>query len=137
MLIPAAATADLDGRPSILGRRVVVRLGELSFSFYMVHILVARATEFFIPHRPHFAPGKAALVAVVLFGLSLALSWVLYEWVENPGKRLILGIGRRRRRSARRFPTGCRSALPPRCLTRPDIDPASTGPVGHVGAGPV
>lgn len=92
MLITAAATADLDGRRSILAHPIAVRLGELSFAFYMVHILVTRLAEFVLPHRPHLAPLPALAVTSVLFAVSLGFAYALYEWVERPGRKLIMGI---------------------------------------------
>jgi peptidoglycan/LPS O-acetylase OafA/YrhL len=91
LLITAAATADIEGRRSVLAHWAVVRLGELSFAFYMVHILVTRLAEFVVPHRPHFAPLPALATASVVFAVSLGFAWMLYEWVERPGKDLVLG----------------------------------------------
>ncbi|GGW70978.1 acyltransferase [Streptomyces lucensis JCM 4490] len=97
MLIPAAAVADLNGLPSLWRRRRLVRLGELSFAFYMIHLLVLRATTQLLGTKPHYGPWAGLAVTTVLFAVSLALSWVLYEAVECPARRLLL----RRRASTR------------------------------------
>ncbi|MGW4200820.1 acyltransferase family protein [Streptomyces sp. NPDC004726] len=105
-LIPAAALNDLHRAPSLWRRRWLVRLGEWSFAFYMVHILVMRTVEPFVGTRPGFGSLPALAVAAAVFAVSLALSWALYRWVEQPGRRLILRGGRSR--AARRAATGGR-----------------------------
>ncbi|KUM97317.1 macrolide O-acyltransferase [Streptomyces cellostaticus] len=94
VLIPAAAVADLHGLPSLWRHRRLVRLGELSFAFYMVHLLVLRAGTNLLGTKPQFGVLTGAAVTAVAFSLSLGLSWVLYEAVERPARRLLL---RRRR----------------------------------------
>ncbi|MEU2060363.1 acyltransferase [Streptomyces sp. NPDC013455] len=95
LLIPAAAVADLHGLPSVWRRRRMVRLGELSFAFYMVHLLVLRAATTLLGTKPHFGVLAGLAVTAALFAVSLALSWVLYEGVERPARRLLLRRGRR------------------------------------------
>jgi peptidoglycan/LPS O-acetylase OafA/YrhL len=96
LLIPAAAVADLRGLPSLWRGRRLVRLGELSFAFYMVHLLVLRAGTNVIGLKPRYDLAEGLAVTAVAFAVSLGLSWVLYETVEGPARRLLL----RRRRSA-------------------------------------
>ncbi|MFF0777922.1 acyltransferase family protein [Streptomyces sp. NPDC003720] len=100
LLIPAAAVADLRGLPSLWRRRRLVRLGELSFAFYMVHLLVLRAGTQLLGTKPHFGLLAGLAVTAVAFAVSLALSWVLYEAVERPARRLLLR-GRRAGRESR------------------------------------
>ncbi|MGV9249562.1 acyltransferase family protein [Streptomyces sp. NPDC003710] len=95
LLIPAAAVADLRGLPSLWRHRRLVRLGELSFAFYMVHLLVLRAGTSLFGTYPRFGLPTAVAVTAVAFAVSLGLSWVLYEAVERPARRLLL----RKRRS--------------------------------------
>ncbi|MGW0883451.1 acyltransferase family protein [Streptomyces sp. NPDC002671] len=90
LLIPAAAIADLQGLPSLWRYRLVVRLGELSFAFYMIHLLVLRAGTHLLGNKPHFGVLAGLAVTAVAFTVSLALSWVLYEAVERPARRLLL-----------------------------------------------
>ncbi|MFE9360942.1 acyltransferase family protein [Streptomyces olivaceoviridis] len=109
LLIPAAAVADLHGLPSLWRRRRMVRLGELSFAFYMVHLLVLRAATEFLGKKPHFGALAGLAITAAAFTVSLALSWVLYEGVERPARRLLL---RRRRPSAQPDPAPVRSEAP-------------------------
>jgi peptidoglycan/LPS O-acetylase OafA/YrhL len=101
LLIPAAALADLRDLSSVWRHPALVRLGELSFAFYMVHILVLHAGSAMLTTLP------APIGAAAAFTASLGLSWLIYEGVERPARRLILP--RRRRRS----PSGLRQIRGP------------------------
>ncbi|MBO4254593.1 acyltransferase family protein [Streptomyces griseorubiginosus] len=90
LLIPAAAVADLRGLPSLWRRRWLVRLGELSFAFYMIHLLVLRAATSLLGTSPRFGVTAGLATTAVAFAVSLGLAWVLYEAVEVPGRRLLL-----------------------------------------------
>ncbi|MFF4501266.1 acyltransferase family protein [Streptomyces sp. NPDC001401] len=100
LLIAAAAVADLHGLPSMWRHPRLVRLGELSFAFYMVHLLVLRAGTNLLGTKPLFGPTAGLTVTAVAFAVSLGLSWVLYEAVERPARRLLL----RGRRSSEHRP---------------------------------
>ncbi len=100
LLIPATALADLHGLPSLWRHRRLVRLGELSFAFYMIHLLVLRAGTHLLGTSPRFGVPAGLAAAAVSFTVSLGLSWVLYEAVERPARRLLL----RNRRSSKKPP---------------------------------
>ncbi|WP_432153014.1 acyltransferase family protein [Streptomyces tricolor] len=113
LLIPAAAVADLHGLPSLWRRRRMVRLGELSFAFYMIHLMVLRAATEVLGKKPHFGALAGLAVTAVAFTVSLGLSWLLYEGVERPTRRLLL----RRRRPSRQpgpVPAGREAPVPAR-----------------------
>ncbi|MFF0835568.1 MULTISPECIES: acyltransferase family protein [unclassified Streptomyces] len=115
LLIPAAAVADLRGLPSLWRRRRLVRLGELSFAFYMIHLLVLRAGTQLLGNKPHFGLLAGLAVTAVAFAVSLALAWVLYEAVERPARRLLLrrrGAGRPSRERPEPVP-GVRETVAP------------------------
>ncbi|MEU6553475.1 acyltransferase [Streptomyces sp. NPDC046915] len=101
LLIPAAAVADVHDLPSLWRHRRLVRLGELSFAFYMVHLLVIRTGTTLLGKSPRFGLPTALTVTAVAFTVSLGLSWVLYEAVERPARRLLL---RKSRSAAARKP---------------------------------
>ncbi|WP_234337952.1 acyltransferase family protein [Streptomyces sp. NRRL WC-3725] len=94
-LVAAAATADEHGTRSPFRGRALVRLGELSFAFYMVHGLVVTYTFRWLVADTHLAPavGAATLLGALL--LALALAHALFTWVEAP---LMARFGRPRRR---------------------------------------
>jgi peptidoglycan/LPS O-acetylase OafA/YrhL len=84
LVIPAAALADARELASVWRHPALVRLGELSFAFYMVHILVLHAGSAILTTLP------APIGAAAAFTASLALSWLLYEALERPARQLIL-----------------------------------------------
>ncbi|MFJ9753167.1 acyltransferase family protein [Streptomyces chartreusis] len=85
-LIPAAALNDLHGTRSLWRRRWLIRLGEWSFAFYMIHILVMRTIEQLIGPRPELGTVPALALTTIVFTVSLSLAWALYRWVECPGR---------------------------------------------------
>ncbi|MFG2331343.1 acyltransferase family protein [Streptomyces sp. NPDC048604] len=95
LLIAAAAVADIEGHPSMWRGTRLVRLGEWSFSFYMVHVLVLQLSVPLLGSKPQFDTLTALGVTAVAFTVSLALSAVLYHGVELPGRRLLLRSARR------------------------------------------
>lgn len=119
LLIPAAACADLRGLPSLWRRRWLVRLGELSFAFYMVHLLVLRTARSLIGVTPRFGVAEGLAATAAVFTVSLGLSWVLYEAVERPARKLLLR--ERPSRAARRTAAAARTPDSP---TRDDRDAA-------------
>ncbi|GAA3435764.1 acyltransferase family protein [Kutzneria kofuensis] len=97
LLIPAAATADLRGTHSVWRQPVMERLGEWSFSFYMVHVMVLSAVKTLLPGTISLSAPAGLVVVLAMFGVSLGLSWALFTFVETPGRKLIAG-GRRKKR---------------------------------------
>lgn len=92
-LIAAAATADARGTASPLRGPVWVRLGELSFAFYMVHYLVLTQLRKALGPEWTSSLGVELLVVVLGIVLSLALAWLLHALVERP---VTAWAGRRR-----------------------------------------
>ncbi|MFC9295713.1 acyltransferase family protein [Streptomyces sp. NPDC057011] len=86
-LVAAAAVSDDTGSRSPLRGRVLVRLGELSFAFYMVHGLVVTYGHRWLvggSDLPALA-GAGLLLAALL--VSLGLAHALFSWVETPAVR--------------------------------------------------
>ncbi|HEX4126757.1 MAG TPA: hypothetical protein VHX67_04175, partial [Acidimicrobiales bacterium] len=104
LLIYAAASTDLDGKPSFLRHRWLIRLGEWSYCFYLFHdLLLSQVTKFLQRHhdlvlQPHVAavPRNAAIAAAAV-GLSLVvtiiLSGLVYHFWERPFEKRIRGAG--------------------------------------------
>jgi peptidoglycan/LPS O-acetylase OafA/YrhL len=101
-LIAALARADVAGRRTPLSGAWSVKLGEVSFAFYLVHLLVLQVIgsrwDGWTPELP-LVP--AAALAVAAGAVGLALAWLLHEAVERPAQRLLTGAGRRSRPSRR------------------------------------
>lgn len=84
LLIAAAATADVCATTSAFRNRVLVRLGELSFAFYMVHGVVLLEIRKIIGYaRVYPIPGAIGATALA-FAIALCAAWLLYECVEKP-----------------------------------------------------
>ncbi|MEU8260423.1 acyltransferase [Micromonospora sp. NPDC048999] len=97
LLIVAAARADLRGAPSLWRRPAVVRLGELSYAFYLVHMIVVFVLALVVGRHPRLGAGQGILLTMATLLMSLASAWVLHELVERPARTLLLGTvpGRR------------------------------------------
>ncbi|SHN38205.1 acyltransferase family protein [Actinacidiphila paucisporea] len=84
LLIPAAAAAEGRGRRSVMRSRVMVRLGDLSFAFFMIHaVMLVTLTRLFAGHQ-QWSDGQAYGVIAAYATLSLAAAWVLNTFVERP-----------------------------------------------------
>ncbi|WP_208856014.1 acyltransferase family protein [Chromobacterium subtsugae] len=86
LLITAAAAADAQRRPTGFNGRRMVWLGEVSFAFYMVHMLVLDLASAWLDGR-RFEPAAATLVVLAAFLASLLAGWLLYALVERPVMR--------------------------------------------------
>jgi peptidoglycan/LPS O-acetylase OafA/YrhL len=85
-VIAAVAASELSGKTSILGGRALVRLGELSFAFYMVHYLVLQYGHAALGGGSWPAPAALGIIAFLLL-VALCVSWLLYTSVELPAMR--------------------------------------------------
>lgn len=90
MLVAAAATADLTGTPGVLAHAWLVRAGQLSFAFYLVHSLVIDVLV------AHLAVPQPVLVVAALSVASLG-ALALHEAVERPCQRWLSPRDRERR----------------------------------------
>jgi peptidoglycan/LPS O-acetylase OafA/YrhL len=78
------ALADIRGEPSPWRSRRAVQLGELSFAFYMIHMLVIRTGEFVFRYHPKEGWLLGSTAALAAFAVSLAAAWLLHRYVEVP-----------------------------------------------------
>ncbi|MGW1752474.1 acyltransferase family protein [Streptomyces sp. NPDC002092] len=83
-LVAAAASADERTTASPFRGRVIVRLGELSFAFYMVHGLAVTYVYRWVIAGARLSPALGALALLGALLLSLALAHALFTWVEAP-----------------------------------------------------
>lgn len=94
LVIVALAQSDIArGRPGLLGRPTMVRLGDIAFAFYLVHMQVLIVGSLLLGSVEPLGTGRAVLTLALLFAVSVAFSWVLYTAVETPMMRR---FGRRR-----------------------------------------
>ncbi len=85
LVVAAAATADLDGRPGLVASRPLVELGKASFALYLLHEQALRLVAGF---NVDGVPGRFARLAVV-FVVVVGLSLVVHRTVEAPLERML------------------------------------------------
>jgi len=81
LLLASVADADMRGKKTLLAWKPFVKLGEWSFAFYLVHLIVLRVV-IAVNERTLEMPWWAT--SLVGFALGTALAAVLYEYVERP-----------------------------------------------------
>jgi peptidoglycan/LPS O-acetylase OafA/YrhL len=99
LMIVAAALADATGRKTIWSGRTMVWLGEVSFAFYQIHLLVFRSVV-----AMHLRPAVVSLTwlvvaTAVVFAVSLLLSAATLEWFEKPIMKRFARASRPRHRT--------------------------------------
>lgn len=88
LILVSASGSGLIGR--LLCRRPLVRAGELSFSFYMVHQIVIRVLHRLLSH--YRLDWDLWLQIAVGLCLAIAATCVIHRLVEEPARRWLLGI---------------------------------------------
>lgn len=92
MVIAAAAQRDLDGRPSILRSKILIKFGEWSYALYLVH---ATLIYFLVQHVGIRPPANSNVFWVVaVAAAAIILAGLLYTLVEHPAEKFL----RRRQR---------------------------------------
>ena len=81
VLIVALAGADLRGVRTFAGARLMVRLGEWSYCFYLIHLVAIMVT---VSISTRLGLPVWATLTVALAGAVLA-AWLLHRFVETPG----------------------------------------------------
>ncbi|RLK09650.1 peptidoglycan/LPS O-acetylase OafA/YrhL [Micromonospora sp. M71_S20] len=100
LVITAAAAADIAGRRTLFNSRGMVWLGEISYTFYLVHVAVLFSLQAAFNHQwgvggmflGDFTSRPFGTVAAIAFlvGAYLAcvlVGWVVYALVERPAMR--------------------------------------------------
>lgn len=100
LLISAAAVHELDGAPTWLAAKPLVRLGEWSFALYLIHDLLLRAAA-------HVEWTWLPTPVLISFSVAAAiiLSAVLHVGIERPAERWLRGRIRRSDPQVRAKPT--------------------------------
>ncbi|MFC3501676.1 acyltransferase family protein [Micromonospora krabiensis] len=124
LVITAAADADVRGLRSPWRSRPMVWLGEVSFAFYLVHVLVMMTVLRLTGDWGTGLPGWWGLTAVLGFlVLNLVLAGLVHRFVETPMMR-VLGP-RRARAGATRLGDDAPVTVTP---TAAPPEPAATAP---------
>ncbi|GAA3437146.1 acyltransferase family protein [Kutzneria kofuensis] len=90
LLVCSAAVADVNGTWSPWRHPVCVRLGELSFAFYLLHQIVLRFADKAF-HLSALPTATAAGLTVGLLVVTVGAAWLLFNTVEQPMMRLLRG----------------------------------------------
>jgi peptidoglycan/LPS O-acetylase OafA/YrhL len=116
LVIGALAQADVNGVRTVARSRMLVRLGEWSYCFYLVHQMTLQIMLFVCAK---IVPGKALgpVWLIAALGVSVALAAALYSVVERPLEKRIRGSADSKDARARR------DAL----VDRPAVEQAITG----------
>jgi peptidoglycan/LPS O-acetylase OafA/YrhL len=86
-----------------LGSKPMLYAGEVSFSLYMMHVILLKVFKIVLPaaHFVHSSPGLR-LAVILAYLVSIALVAVLtYEWIERPAREKLRGVFEPRRSSSR------------------------------------
>ncbi|MEU8757864.1 acyltransferase [Streptomyces sp. NPDC048659] len=86
LLIVTAALRDVRGERSILRSRVLVKLGEWSFAYYLCHVVVLKVVAH-LGYGPVTGLGRNLLHMAVAAVAALVVAALLHECVEKPAER--------------------------------------------------
>lgn len=84
LLISAAAAADVDRTRTFIGSRLMVKLGDISFAFYVWHYLVLAYGHHWLGSGQNWSTVKSAGVMILLFAISVVLAWATFTFFEQP-----------------------------------------------------
>lgn len=84
LLVVALAQRDVAGRRGVLATPVAMRLGEVSFAFYLLHMSVMSVLGRTVFTAPTDQPVRIAGYLAASVGLSAAVAWVAFTTVEKP-----------------------------------------------------
>ncbi|MFJ5861939.1 acyltransferase family protein [Pseudarthrobacter sp. NPDC092439] len=85
-LIWSAARRELSGTSRLLTSPPLVRLGELSFAFYMVHYLVLGTVGLLVGRGAQGLPWPLALPALIC---AAGITWLAHRYIEKPCERAL------------------------------------------------
>jgi peptidoglycan/LPS O-acetylase OafA/YrhL len=90
LLLGSTASADISGTRTFFSWKPFVKLGEWSFAFCLVHLVVLRSI-IGVSARTAYLPWWAVSMIALIIGLAAAA--VLCEFVEKPLERRLRGDG--------------------------------------------
>jgi peptidoglycan/LPS O-acetylase OafA/YrhL len=91
LLIAAAAYRDMEGRRSLLRSRPLVALGEWSYAFYLVHLLVIWGLSSYIRYYSH-ARWSNVVTELIWLILSVVMAAGCYILVERPVEKWLRSL---------------------------------------------
>ncbi|MEU6057086.1 acyltransferase [Streptomyces sp. NPDC047097] len=88
LVVASGAQGDIAGRPSPMAGRVMVWLGEISFAFYMLHMIVAYNGPVDHGTGHQWGTPEAVVRICAWLALTVLFAWLLHRLVELPAMRL-------------------------------------------------
>lgn len=82
-MIAVCATADIEKRPSPMRHKVLVKAGEWSYAFYLVHATILYAIRTHIGQIP-WSGVTTVLIWIGVFAISVAAAGALHLLIEKP-----------------------------------------------------
>jgi peptidoglycan/LPS O-acetylase OafA/YrhL len=84
VLIAAGALSDLGRRPTWLASRPMVWLGEISYAFFMWHVLVLLCGYHWFIAGNGFGTATVLAIGVGLLGVTILVAWLQFTLIERP-----------------------------------------------------
>lgn len=137
LVLAAAAVTDVQGRSTSLGGRAMVWLGNVSFAFYLWHYpVLAFGNEWLGGPMKGFTTGAAIGREVLYFVVALALSALVYTFVEDPVYRRFASSRRARTTTGSAVAsTAVPNDLPPVAATPASASAAAASAAGGTPGG--
>lgn len=123
LLVVTVAVRELEHGPGRLGARWLVRLGEWSYAFYLLHATLIYLVLMLVGQQRGVV---GVLVGVAVLGASIGASWLLHVGVERPAERRMRGWWNSRRAAATRSSELLAAGAP--------ADEGETAPVSPTGS---
>lgn len=95
LLVARLAVTDSERKRTWFSSKLMVRLGDITFAFYLWHQLVLMYGDYWLGDNVYSTPVGIA-VMVLMLAVSLALAYVLFTFVETPVMRRWSGSRRKR-----------------------------------------
>ncbi len=92
LIVPFAATAERDNRPSWLTTDIMARLGDFSYAIYMINIVVG-STFLLVLHKLNLGTPLRFVAAFATYLAVVALSGFIYRYFESPCRRWVNNSG--------------------------------------------
>ncbi|MGZ3102042.1 acyltransferase family protein [Streptomyces sp. H72] len=130
LLITALADADVHGRRTGLRSATLVRLGQWSFAFYLVHFLIIRYGHRLmggdLGYERQWSTPAAIALSLAMLAVAIVGGWLLHSVVEQPCMRLFgsRGSAFRTKPAGAAAPGGAPASDP----TRVPVVPAGSEP---------
>jgi peptidoglycan/LPS O-acetylase OafA/YrhL len=95
LVVLLAALAERNGRPSFVVSRLMGKLGDTSYSIYMIHVLASIPVLFVLRKVGLLGTPLASGVALMTYIAVVPAAWFIYTHFETPLRRWVSALGTR------------------------------------------